>query len=69
VTGKKVLLSPEWINNVTWTDSPVCVDLTRGAIKMRPNTTRRAPSIVIVKPEARLHEHYGRQGYRVDRTA
>jgi hypothetical protein len=50
VTGKKVLLSPEWINNLSWTDSTVCVDLTRGAIKMRPNTTGRAPLIVIVKP-------------------
>jgi len=34
--GKKVLMSPAWIDNVSWTDSKVDVDLSREAIKNGP---------------------------------
>jgi hypothetical protein len=47
--GKKVVISPEWIENVSWTDSTVYVEPTRGAIKKRQNTIHRGPSIVITK--------------------
>ena len=34
--GKKVLVAPEWIERVSWSDSRVYVDLSREAIKSGP---------------------------------
>ena len=34
--GKKVLVSPEWINRVSWPDSRVYVDMSKQAIKSAP---------------------------------
>ena len=34
--GKKVLVSPQWIDNVSWPDSKVYVDLTRETIRNGP---------------------------------
>ena len=34
--GKKVVLSPDWIKTVSWTDSQVHVDLRRDEIKAAP---------------------------------
>jgi hypothetical protein len=59
--GKKVVISPEWIGNVSWTDSTVYVELTRGAIKNAPEYDPSRP--IDRDYEARLHQHYGRQGY------
>ena len=65
--GKKVLVSPQWIEKVSWADSTVYVDLTRGAIKNAPEYDGSSP--IDRDYEARLHEHYGRQGYWFDRPA
>ena len=65
MAGKKVVISPEWIQNVSWTDSTMYVELTRGAIKNAPRTMiDRGP--IDRDYEARLHQHYGRQGYWIE---
>ena len=59
--GKKVLISPEWIRSVSWTDSRVYVDLSRDAIKNGPEYDPSAP--LSREYESRLYNHYGRSQY------
>jgi hypothetical protein len=64
--GKKVLVSPAWIERVSWTDSKVFAALTREAIQ-------KAPEYVGTKPisrdyENRLYLHYGRPPYWLQLT-
>jgi uncharacterized protein YrrD len=65
--GKKVLVSPKWIERVSWSESKVFINLTRGAIKESPEYTES--SLISRDYEIRLHEHYDRQGYWVDETS
>ncbi|MGA2117715.1 MAG: PRC-barrel domain-containing protein [Bryobacteraceae bacterium] len=59
--GKKVLLSPAWIERVGWTDSRVYVGLSREAIKDAPEYVE---SMAITREyENRLYFHYGRPPY------
>ena len=37
--GKKVLISPQWIERVSWSESKVFVNLSREAIKQSPEYT------------------------------
>jgi len=62
--GKKVLVSPAWIEQVTWKDSKVHVGLTRDAIKNGPEYTESLP--ITREYEARLYLHYGRPPYWLD---
>jgi hypothetical protein len=55
--GKKVLVSPEWIERVSWADSKVVTRLTREAIKAAPEYIESAP--VTREYENRLYFHYG----------
>ena len=59
--GKKVLVSPQWINNVSWTDSKVYIDLTRETIQNGPEWNDTIP--VTREYEYRLHEYYARSPY------
>jgi hypothetical protein len=59
--GKKVLVSPEWIRSVSWTDSRVYVDLLRDTIKNGPEYDPSAP--LSREYENRLYNHYGRSQY------
>ena len=59
--GKKVLVSPSWIQRVSWTDSKVYVGLSREAIKKAPEFVESAP--ITREYEDRLHRHYGRPPY------
>jgi hypothetical protein len=59
--GKKVLVSPAWIERVSWTDSKVCVGLTREAINDAPEYIESRP--VTREYESRLYGHYGRPLY------
>jgi hypothetical protein len=65
--GKQVLVSPQWIERVGWSDSKVFVNLSREAIKQSPEYTEGAP--LTRDYETRLHGHYNRQGYWVDEPA
>jgi hypothetical protein len=64
--GKKVLVSPAWIERVSWTDSKVFACLTRKAI-------HEAPEYVDSKPITRAYEHqlylhYGQPPYWLQLT-
>jgi len=59
--GHKVLISPQWIEDVCWLDQSVTIDLTRESIK-------DAPSYVSTEQlnrerEVSLYQHYSRPGY------
>ena len=59
--GKKVLVSPAWIQQVSWDDSKVYVDLSREAIQSAPEFVDFTP--ITREYENRLHAHYGRPPY------
>jgi uncharacterized protein YrrD len=61
--GKKVLISPQWIERVSWLDSKVFVNVLREAIKQAPEYTDEA--LLTRDYETGLHRHYNRQGYWV----
>jgi hypothetical protein len=59
--GKKVLVSPQWIDNVSWPDSKVYVDLTRETIKNAPEWLE---SMTVTREyENRLFDYYDRSPY------
>jgi len=62
--GKKVIVSPKWIERVSWDESKVFVNLTREAIKGSPEYTE--DSLLTRDYEIGLHKHYDRQGYWVE---
>ena len=59
--GKKVLVSPQWIDNVSWPDSKVYVHLSRETIKNGPEYIESMP--VTREYESRLYGYYGRPAY------
>jgi len=59
--AKKVLVSPDWINQVSWTASKVYVGLSRETIKTGPEFVESIP--ITREYESRLHLHYGRSPY------
>ena len=59
--GHKVVISPEWIDDVDWPESKLSIDLTRQAIKDSPPYEADAP--LSREQEAGIHSHYGRTGY------
>ena len=64
--GKKILLSPQWIEHVSWNESKVFVNNLREAIKQSPEYTE--DSLLTRDYEARLHRHYNSKGYWVDES-
>jgi hypothetical protein len=62
--GKKVLVSPQWIERVSWGESKVFVNLSRETIKQSPEYT--GESLLTRDYEIGLHRHYNRQGYWID---
>lgn len=63
IFGKEVLISPEWAENVSWTERDVHVKVTREQVKESPEynpqrTTDR-------EHETMLYAHYGYPGYWV----
>lgn len=59
--GKKVLVSPDWIERISWDDKKVYVNLTRDAIKNAPEYDE---DVILGRDyESRLYNHYNRQGY------
>jgi hypothetical protein len=59
--GKKVLVSPQWIERVSWNESKVFVDLSRETIKQSPEYTEE--SLITRDYETGLYRHYQREGY------
>jgi hypothetical protein len=66
-SGKKVLISPSWIERVDWDQSKVSVNLSRERIKLAPEY--RESSLLTHDYETELHGHYNRTGYWVGELA
>lgn len=60
--GKKVLIAPQWINEVGWDDARVHVGLTRATIKGSPAYDPSEP--LSSEYTAHLHDYYGRPRHR-----
>lgn len=65
--GKKVLISPAWIERVSWLESDVRVGLTRDAIRSAPEYLDA--EAVSREYEYQLYLHYGRPPYWVRESA
>ena len=61
--GQHVLVSPKWIERVSWEESKVFVNLSCEAIK---GSAAYTPQSLSREYESELHHHYGRQGYWAD---
>jgi len=62
--GNKVLVSPQWIEKVSWSDSKVYVNLSRETIKRSPEYTEE--SLLTRDYETGLYRHYNRQEYWIE---
>ncbi|APC40819.1 PRC-barrel domain-containing protein [Clostridium estertheticum] len=63
--GKKILVSPKWIERISWKESKVFVNLLRETIKLSPEYTEE--SLITRDYESKLHRHYNQQGYWIDK--
>lgn len=59
--GKKVLVSPQWIERVSWSEAKVFVNLSRETVRQSPEYTDW--SLLTREFEIDLHRYYNRQGY------
>ncbi|NDP38979.1 MAG: PRC-barrel domain containing protein [Rhodoferax sp.] len=59
--GHKVLIAPQWIGGIQWSDESVTVDLSRDAVKAAP--TYDPPTDLDRQRETSLYTHYGRPPY------
>lgn len=59
--GHQVLIAPQWIQDVSWPDATVSVNLTRQAVKNAPPYTSAAP--LDREQEVGIYKHYGRPSY------
>jgi hypothetical protein len=59
--GKKVLVSPRWIQRVSWSESKVFVDFLRETIKLSPEYSSGAQ--LTRNYEIGLHKYFDRKGY------
>jgi hypothetical protein len=62
--GHQVLIPPQWILDVSWSDANASVDLTRQAVKDAPPYNPSMP--VDRKMEMVIYLHYARPGYWMD---
>jgi len=65
--GKKILISPKWIENVSWEEREVAVGLSCETIKAAPEYSDESP--LTRDYETGLYGHYNRAGYWVDELA
>ncbi|MBF0231137.1 MAG: PRC-barrel domain-containing protein [Desulfamplus sp.] len=62
--GKKVLISTQWIERISWDQSKVFVNLTRDTIKKSPEYTEESLLTLDYRDyETGLHKYYKREGY------
>lgn len=59
--GKKVLISPQWIERISWDDMKVFVNLSQERIKQSPEYSE---DLLITRAyEEQLYQHYNQRGY------
>jgi len=63
--GKKVLISPKWIDHISWNDSKVFINLSMADIKNSPKYSEEA--LLTRDYETQLHQHYKRNVYWVEK--
>jgi hypothetical protein len=59
--GRSVLISPQWIEKISWSDSKVRIDLLKDQIKDSPRYDPSSP--INQEYETRLYDFYGRPKY------
>jgi hypothetical protein len=59
--GHQVIIAPQWIDDVNWAECTVTVGQARQAVKSSPPYDPTA--LLDREQEARVHAHYGRNGY------
>jgi len=59
--GKKILISTDWMERISWEESKIYVSLTRDAIQSAPEYFRDEP--LTREYETQLFRHYGRAPY------
>jgi hypothetical protein len=59
--GKKVLVSPAWVDRMSWENQKIDIEFSRETIRSGPEYTETAP--VNREYENRLYLHYGRRPY------
>jgi len=59
--GKKVLISPHWIDHISWEDFKVFVNLSRESIMQSPEYSEE--ELLTRDYETQLHRHYNRNVY------
>jgi hypothetical protein len=59
--GESVLISPQWIEKISWSDLKVWIDLLRDQIENSPRYDPSAP--INQECETRLYDYYGRPKY------
>ena len=59
--GRKVIVSPHWIHEISWTDAKIRMDLSRAEIKEAPEFSDE--TLITREYEANLHGHYRREPY------
>jgi uncharacterized protein YrrD len=59
--GKKVLVSPQWIDHISWDESKVFVKIPCEVIRQSPEYSET--SLLTREYETRLYLHYNRRGY------
>lgn len=62
--GKKVLVSPQWIERISWGERRVFVNVPRASIQLSPEYNDK--SLLSRDYETRLHGHYQRKAYWAD---
>ena len=65
--GKRVLISPQWIQNVSWHESRIFVKVSRDTVQQAPEYI--CDSSLTRDYQTELHRHYKREGYWVDEPA
>jgi len=59
--GKKVIVSPEWIDSIKWVDGKINIDLTKNQIENSPEYNPSEP--INREYEVKLYDFYGRPKY------
>ena len=66
-SGKKVLVSPRWIDRISWNESTVFVALSPETVKGSPEYSE--DSLLTRDYETQLHRHYDREKYWAENSA
>ncbi len=67
LSGRQVLISPPWIEGVSWVESKVFVSLSQQQLRNAPEYSEQ--SLLDRTYEAALHDHYGRDRYWDDEAS